>query len=127
MAGYSKTPFIKKMGMKESMRGVLVHAPKEVLNLFERAPIDFTKALSGKFDYIHLFSKDEKSLKSNFPRIKKFLKTDSICWVSWPKSRKLGTDLDGNKVRRIGLATGLVDVKVAAIDDTWSGLKFVYR
>ena len=59
-AGYSKTPFIKKMGVKEGMRGILLRAPREALRLFKEVSPGFAKALSGKFDYIHLFSKDEK-------------------------------------------------------------------
>lgn len=127
MAGYSKTPLIKKMGIKQGMRGIFVRTSEEVRKLFERAPLDVAKKLSGDFDYIHLFAKDEKNLKIDFLKVKKFLKLDGVLWVSWPKSGKLGTDLNENKVRDIGLVAGLVDVKVAAIDDTWSGLKFVYR
>ena len=126
-AGYSKTPFIKKMGVKEGMRGILLRAPREALRLFKEVSPGFAKALSGKFDYIHLFSKDEKILKKDFPRVKRFLKPGGIFWVSWPKSGKLGTDLNESKVQAIGLAAGLVDIKVAALDETWSGLKFVYR
>lgn len=127
MAGYSKTPFIKKMGIQEGMRGIFIHAPKEALKLFEKAPIHFIKKLSGTFDYIHLFAIDTNNLKTEFIKAKKFLKSDGILWVSWPKSGKLGTNLNENKVRDTGLEAGLVDVKVAAIDDIWSGLKFVYR
>lgn len=127
MAGYSRTPLIEKMGIKQGMRGIFVHIPEGVQNLFESVPLDVIKNLSGDFDYIHLFVEDEKKLKIDFPKVKNFLKKDGILWVSWPKSGKLGTDLNENKVRDIGLFSGLVDVKVVAIDDTWSGLKFVYR
>lgn len=127
MAGYSKTPLVKKMGIKQGMRGIFISAPKDVLKLFKSAPIDIREKLAGDFDYIHLFSKSKKELKIDFPHVQKFLKANGIFWVSWPKSGKLGTDLNENKVREIGLAIGLVDDKVAAIDDIWSGLKFVYR
>ena len=127
MAGYSKTPLVKKMGIKEGMRGIFVHASEEVRKLFEHAPAHFAKKLSGDFDYIHLFTTTEKQLKTDFIKVKKFLKPSGILWVSWPKAGKLGTNLNGNKVRDIGLADGLVDIKVAAVDDTWSGLKFMYR
>lgn len=127
MTGYSKASLIKKMGIKQGMRGIFVCLPKEVRGLFEQAPLNVAKKLSGNFDYIHLFSKDEADLRIDFLKVKKFLKLDGILWISWPKSGKLGTNLNENKVRNIGLANGLVDIKVAAIDDIWSGLKFVYR
>lgn len=127
MAEYSKTPLVNKMGIKEGMRGIFVHAPEEVQRLFEGASARFAKELSGDFDYIHLFAINADDLKTDFIKAKKFLKPNGILWVSWPKSDKLGTNLNENKVRDIGLAAGLVDIKVAAVDDTWSGLKFVYR
>lgn len=127
MAGYSKTPFVKKMGFKDGMRAILINAPQESKKLFDKVPVSFVLKLSGKFDYIHLFATDEKHLTIYFGRVKNFLKPDGILWVSWPKSGKLGTNLNGNKVRDIGLAAGLVDIKVAAVDDIWSGLKFMYR
>lgn len=118
MVGYSETPFITKMGIKQGMRGIFVHAPKEVRLLFEHAPLSIVKGLFGDLDYIHIFAKDEESLNSAFLRVKKFLKPDGILWASWPKSGQLGTNLNENKVRDIGLAAGLVDIKVAAINDT---------
>ncbi len=123
MVGYSKIPLIKKMGIRKGMRGVIVHAPAKVQKLFKLAPIGFGKKLSGNFNYIHLFEVNVENLKADFVRAKKFLKQNGISWVSWPKSGKLNTNLNENKVRDIGLANGLVDIKVAAIDDTWSGIK----
>lgn len=127
MTGYSKAPLIKKLGMKEARRGIFLSAPKEVLALFKQAPFNRATRLSGNFDYIHFFATSEKTLQVAFPKLKKCLKPAGLLWISWPKSSKLGTDLNENKVRAIGLASGLVDVKVAAINATWSGLKFVYR
>lgn len=127
MSGYSKTPLIKKLGIRDGMRGILVSTPKEVLRLFDNTPLDIAKRLSGNLDYIHLFAQDEKTLKTELANLKKFLKPTGSLWVSWPKSGMLGTNLNENVVRDIGLKLGLVDIKVAAIDDTWSGLKFVYR
>ncbi len=115
------------MGIKEGMRGIVIAVPNDVLKLFKSAPLDIREKLADDFDYIHLFSKDEKELRMDVPNVKKFLKTNGILWVSWPKSGKLNTNLNENTVRDIGLASGLVDIKVAAIDDTWSGLKFMYR
>lgn len=127
MAGYSKTPLVKKMGIKEGMRGIIMHAPKEVRKLFKRAPVHFAKILSGDFDYIHIFTINERHLRTEFIKAKNVLKHDGRLWVSWPKSGKLDTNLNENKIRDIGLAVGLVDIKVAEINDVWSGLKFVYR
>lgn len=127
MVGYSGTPLLKKMGIKQGMRGVFVGAPNEALDLFRSVPFCDEKELSGEFDYIHVFANSETGLRTDFSRAKNCLRSDGLLWVSWPKSGKLGTDLSENKVREIGLAYGLVDVKVAAIDDVWSGLKFVFR
>lgn len=127
MAGYSKTPLIKKLAMKENMRGIFLHIPQNVKKLFQNAPLDIANRFSGTFDYIHLFSKTERQLKTDFPKARKALASNGILWVSWPKAGKLDTDLNENRVREIGLTDGLIDIKVAAIDETWSGLKFVYR
>jgi hypothetical protein len=127
MAGYSGTPFLKKLGIKEGMRGALMHVPQEVRGLFADAPAVLSTTLTGDLDYVHVFVRGAAELRKEFPRAKKALKRDGMLWVSWPKAGKLGTDLTENVVRDIGLAAGLVDVKVAAIDGTWSGLKFVYR
>lgn len=90
--------------------------------------IEIKKQLSGKLDFIHLFVKDQKSFKTNFSKSQKCLKDDGMLWISWPKkSSKIETDLDENIIRDFGLEEGLVDVKVCAVDETWSGLKFVVR
>lgn len=127
MAGYSKTPLLKKLGIKEGMRAFFLHMPEDVGKLFQDSPLSVASKLSGRFDYIHIFSVYDKDLKPDFLKAKKVLQPDGLLWVSWPKSGKLGTDLNENKIRDIGLKAGLVDVKVAAVDETWSGLKFVYR
>lgn len=84
--------------------------------------------LGGELDFIHLFVKDQKTFKKEFVQSKKCLKKDGMLWISWPKkSSKVETDLDENIIRDFGLNEGLVDVKVCAVDETWSGLKFVFR
>ncbi len=84
--------------------------------------------LRGPLDFIHLFTGSREELEAEFPRLKAALSPGGLLWISWPKgASKVKTDLNENVVREIGLANGLVDVKVAAIDATWSGLKFVYR
>lgn len=112
---------------KEGMRGIMLNVSKDILRLFENSPIHFETELVGNFDYIHIFVINKENLRSEFLKVKDCLKPDGLLWVSWPKGGELGTDLNANKVRDIGLSAGLVDVKVAAINDTWSGLKFVFR
>lgn len=84
--------------------------------------------LTTTLDFIHLFTDNKKEFESGFLKAKKHLKPTGMLWISWPKkSSKVPTDLDENVIRDFGLANGLVDVKVCAIDEVWSGLKFVYR
>jgi hypothetical protein len=79
-------------------------------------------------DFVLLFTKSAGSLKKDFAKLAKFLVPDGMLWVAWPKkSSGVSTDLSDNSVREIGLRAGLVDVKVCAVTDVWSGLKFVYR
>ena len=86
------------------------------------------EALSGTFDFIHFFMMERGEYERCFPDLKAALALDGTLWVSWPKkTAKMPTDLDGNIVREVGLANRLADVKVAAIDERWSGLKFMYR
>ena len=86
------------------------------------------KKPSGEFDFIHLFVKEKKVFQQEFVKSKSHLKKEGMLWISWPKkSSKVPTDLDENSIREIGLHEGLVDVKVCAVDEVWSGLKFVFR
>jgi hypothetical protein len=79
-------------------------------------------------DFIQIFAKDRATLEREFPRLTKSVKPDGMIWVSWPKrSSGLQSDLDESAVRHVGLQGGMVDVKICAIDETWSGLKFVRR
>jgi len=86
------------------------------------------RKLREEADFIHLFVKEKKIFEKEFLKHKKFLKKNGMLWVSWPKkSAKILTDLDENCIRNFGLSNGLVDVKVCAVDETWSGLKFMFR
>ena len=130
MAGYSGTPFIKKLGIKPNSKIIFINEPasfySELGELLDG--IQTIKTLDEKFDYVHYFTKEREELKNFFKQIGKYLNKDGMLWISWPKkSSKVPTDLNENIVRDIGLKNGMVDVKVAAIDDVWSGLKFVYR
>ena len=129
MAGYSETPLVKKLGIKSGFRIAFVNAPNafskrldlptEVkINSRSRAPLDFAL----------LFVKSEKELRAAFPQYADKLKPAGMLWVAWPKkSSGVATDLSFNNVQAIGLAAGLVDTKICAVDEVWSGLKFVFR
>jgi hypothetical protein len=93
-----------------------------------RAPADVDLATDAPLDFIHLFTKDQGELEREFPLLAKALAPAGMLWVSWPKgASRVKTDVNETVVRKIGLKTGLVDVKVCAVDEIWSGLKFVYR
>jgi hypothetical protein len=129
-AGYSGTPLIKKLGIKENFSIRLVNDPANYLKLLGKLPTGITFVQNDKepADFIHLFVIESKTFKKELPPLKTQLKKDGLLWISWPKkSSKTETDLDENYIRDTGLAAGLVDVKVCAVDETWSGLKFVYR
>lgn len=125
MAGYSKKSLRDKLGLKSGSRPCVLNAPVG----YERVlGMKFSSKLMGRCDFIQYFTKYEHDLRAAFPKLKRALMKDGMLWVSWPKqSSGVKTDLNENVVMRIGLENGLVDVKVAAIDETRSGLKFVYR
>jgi hypothetical protein len=130
MAGYSGTPLQKKLGIKEGLSVYVLEPPHEYFNLISPLPSDvLVKAkLTSQVDFIHLFVKEQKIFSKEFIRCKKQLKKDGMMWISWPKkASKVPTDLDENVIRDFGLKNGLVDVKVCAVDEVWSGLKFMYR
>lgn len=130
MAGYSSTPLAKKLGIKEGSRIGLVNAPKDFEIELGELPegAEFVKRLTSSLDLILLFVLTERALARDFARLARKLATNGMLWIAWPKkSSGVSTDLSFDSVQRIGLDAGLVDVKICAIDDTWSGLKFVYR
>ncbi|MBL7842075.1 MAG: DUF3052 family protein [Cyclobacteriaceae bacterium] len=129
MAGYSQTPLLKKLGIKDDAELYLFQPPENYKTLVGLPKTNvIRKNLSGAIEFIHMFVKDQKTFEKEFVRCAEHLKKDGMLWVSWPKkSSKVVTDLDENKIRDFGLRAGLVDVKVCAVDDTWSGLKFVFR
>lgn len=129
MAGYSKTPLIKKLGIKENSKVIFINPPSSYLkNLNLPKNVEIKNKLEKNLDFVQFFTKSKTELKKEFPFLKKSLAQDGVLWICWPKkSAKTETDLDENIVMRIGLQNGLVDIKVCAIDETWSGLKFVFR
>ncbi|MFZ1005921.1 MAG: DUF3052 domain-containing protein [Candidatus Sulfotelmatobacter sp.] len=129
MPGYSGTPLPKKLGIKHGFRVQLTNTPPEVRAELQRALADCTGVKRGdSLDFAMLFTKLRAELTKEFSRIAKFLAPTGMLWVSWPKkSSGVMTDVDENVVRGIGLDAGLVDVKVCAVTEIWSGLKFVRR
>jgi len=130
MPGYSGTPLPKKLGIKPGFRVCLVDAPREVSEELsaELAECEIIHDGTNPLDFAMAFTKSKKTLPAQFQRVSKQLTPAGMFWVSWPKkSSGVATDLDENIVREIGLAAGLVDVKVCAVTEVWSGLKFVRR
>ncbi|MBT8401803.1 MAG: DUF3052 domain-containing protein [Rhodothermia bacterium] len=129
-AGYSGTPLARKLGIKSGFRAIVLGAPKNYFELIDDAPSDviWIDVDEGRADFLHFFSDSRSELEHMMPLLKKAIVKDGMLWISWPKkSSGVETDLDGNVVRDTGLGHGLVDVKVCAVDETWSALKFVYR
>ena len=130
MPGYSGTPLPKKLGIKPGARVCLVEAPDEVRAELKSALAGCESVSNGKgpLDFAMLFTKSKAKLEKDFNRLSKLLAPAGMLWVSWPKkSSGVATDLNENIVRENGLAAGLVDVKVCAVTEIWSGLKFVRR
>ena len=131
MPGYSGTPLPKKLGIKAGFRVQLANAPADVRAELREAlaGCELAKQKQGKaLDFAMIFTKSRAELAKEFPRMSKLLAPAGMLWVSWPKkSAGVATDVDENVVRGIGLDAGLVDVKVCAVTEVWSGLKFVRR
>jgi len=127
MAGYSGTPLPKKLGIKENFRTTLVEMPANVRKELKSA-LATCKEETSALDFAMIFVAKRAELKKQFPKVAKQLAPAGMLWVSWPKKTSgMASDLDENLVRNIGLEAGLVDVKVCAVDEVWSGLKFVIR
>jgi len=130
MSGYSGTPLPKKLGIKPGFRVWLAEIPADVRAEL-KAQLDqceIVREAKVPLDFAMLFTKSSAQLAREFARISRRLTPAGMLWVSWPKkSSGEVTDLDEHVVREIGLDAGLVDVKVCAVTEVWSGLKFVRR
>jgi hypothetical protein len=129
MPGYSGTPLPKKLGIKDGLRVRLVGLPPEVAAEMKTS-LDKCEIARPKMplDFMMFFTKSRAELEKEFTRAGRDLAPAGMLWISWPKkSSGVATDVDENIVREIGLASGLVDVKVCAVTEIWSGLKFVRR
>jgi hypothetical protein len=130
MAGYSGTPLVKKLGIKAGFRihvqGAAVDYLTLVGNLPENAVV--VAQATGKFHMVHLFVTQARRLAAGLQKYLGKIFPDGMIWVSWPKkAARMETDVTENVIRQLALPLGLVDVKVCAVDETWSGLKLVIR
>lgn len=129
-AGYSGTLLIKKLGIKPGVTIVALKAPPHYKQLLGTLPdgAKLSTRLGKSAAFVHLFSDTQAVLTKQIPGICQALAKDGMLWVSWPKkSSRVSTDITEDVLRKLILPTGLVDVKVCAVDDVWSGLKFVWR
>jgi hypothetical protein len=130
MAGYSGTPLARKLGLDRGREAVVLQAPRPYPQIVSPFPpgVKLSHRLHPGSEFVHFFTRSRAELTRRFPGLASALADAGTLWISWPKkSSDLAGDLDENIVREIGLGTGLVDVKVCAVDDDWSGLKFVRR
>lgn len=130
MAGYSGKPLAEKLGIKEGFKIVTVNQPGNYLELIAPIPqgVTVSSHLADVVDIIHYFAQSRAGLAGDIEELIPRIKQNGMIWVSWPKkSSRMGTDLTGDGIREITLPLGLVDVKVVAVDETWSGLKLVIR
>jgi hypothetical protein len=132
MAGYSGTPLPKKLGIKEqshvSFHDLPASVKAELKDVLKTCRIAKDGKSKQPLDFAMIFVKSAADLKERFADVSKRLAPPGMLWVSWPKKASgVPTDLNEDEVRRIGLDAGLVDVKVCAVDEVWSGLKFVIR
>jgi hypothetical protein len=127
-SGYSGTPTAKKLGIKAGVTVIVVNTPGDYARLLGGVPegVGLRSSLRGKADIVHLFVTSEADLVKRIDAMRRVIEPDGAIWVSWPKrASRVPTDLTEDVIRRVALGNRLVDVKVCAIDDTWSGLKLV--
>jgi len=130
VAGYSGTPLAKKLGIKPGFDIALINAPDYYPDLFTDLPgnLHISKQINNGHDMIHLFVKDKTTYFHYLAHLKDQIKQNGMVWVSWPKkASKIITDITEEIIRNEALQNGLVDVKVCAVDEVWSGLKLVIR
>jgi hypothetical protein len=130
MAGYSGTPLAKKLGIKEASRVRTRNAPENYINLITPYPDSaiISQRIQKDIDLYHFFTKSRSELSDLLPKIMASIRQNGMIWVSWPKKTSgVTTDVTEGVIRDVALPLGLVDVKVCAVDETWSGLKLVIR
>ena len=130
MAGYSTRSLTDKLGIKPGTRVISLEAPPQYPSLLDPLPQGVTlhTRLSSPAEFIHRFARSRSDLAPDFPRLAGALADEGTLWISWPKATSgVESDLTENVIRDLGLELGLVDVKVCAVNEVWSGLKFVRR
>lgn len=130
MAGYSGTPLVKKLGLKPFMRIVAIGTPKPYLQLLGDPPdgIVVTERAQKGSSFVHLFATRRAALASELRKLRNLIAADGVVWVSWPKKTShVDSDVTEDIIREIALPLDFVDIKVCAVDDTWSGLKLMIR
>jgi hypothetical protein len=129
-SGYSGTPLAQKLGIRPGARLYLDAAPENYAQLVAPLPpgVRTVQRIDAATDLVHLFATARAALEKRLHTIRRAMRDDATIWVSWPKkASRVPTDLSENVVRELALPLGLVDIKVCAVDDTWSGLKLVVR
>jgi len=129
-SGYSGTPLAKKLGIKEKSVLVLVNPPEDFGELLSPLPdgVAIESSAKASADIVHLFTNSRDELARDLAKYKQVIKQDGSIWVSWyKKAAKLPTEITEDVIRDVALPLGLVDIKVCAVDEKWSGLKLVIR
>ena len=129
-AGYSGTPLAKKLGIKTGHTVAVINEPEDFRPLLEPLPDDvaFRDSLRGNANLVIAFFTERSKLQARLPALAKAIYPDAGLWLAWPKKASgVATDITGNDIRALGLAAGVVDIKVCAIDETWSGHRFAHR
>jgi hypothetical protein len=125
-AGYSGTPLLKKLGIKDDMRILLIHEPENYSRLLEKDISEQFCKKNEQPDFVHLFAKTKKDFETAMRKLKPFIKPTTSIWISWyKKSAGIPTDITEDIIRNYALQNDLVDIKVCAVSDIWSGLKLV--
>lgn len=128
--GYSGTPLSKKLGISTGQRVLVVDCPVPYPAIVADLPAEVTLVTraNGTVDLVHLFATERRAVQQHLLALRSTLRPDAVIWVSWPKkASKVSTDITEDTIRAVALPLGLVDVKVCAVTDVWSGLKLVVR
>lgn len=116
----------QKMKLTEGLRSYILNAPESAIRSMHLPGLKIGNTLRGKFDYLHLFVKSQAEMDRQFPRLVKHLRPDGKLWLSWPKGRRLGSDLSLPTVIRIGYRNGMVESTTLSIDSEWSSIRFTH-
>jgi hypothetical protein len=130
MPGYSGTPLAQKLGIKPGWTVLVENAPPHYGQLLDPMPagVKFVAKLSTAVDLVHFFVRSRSALAKSLRQMLRKMRPDAVIWVSWPKkASQIETDITDHVIRDVALPMGLVDIKVCAVDETWSGLKLVLR